>query len=78
MMTKEATRQTISRGYFPACGPDRPTKVFRDKSKELVTWPTRCRPRCVFDESEMPTHWYNIVADLPTPLPHLHQVLFGF
>ncbi|MFT3873992.1 MAG: TrpB-like pyridoxal phosphate-dependent enzyme [Nocardioides sp.] len=23
----------------------------------------------VLDESEMPTHWYNIVADLPTPPP---------
>ena len=27
----------------------------------------------VLDESEIPTHWYNIVADLPTPPPpHLH------
>ncbi len=25
--------------------------------------------RFVLDESEMPTHWYNIVADLPTPPP---------
>ncbi len=23
----------------------------------------------LLDESEMPTHWYNIVADLPTPPP---------
>ncbi|MEN0070960.1 MAG: TrpB-like pyridoxal-phosphate dependent enzyme, partial [Propionicimonas sp.] len=29
--------------------------------------------KVVLDESEMPTHWYNIVADLPTPPPpHLH------
>ncbi|MDF2822756.1 MAG: pyridoxal-phosphate dependent TrpB-like enzyme [Mycobacterium sp.] len=29
--------------------------------------------RYVLDESEMPTHWYNIVADLPTPpAPPLH------
>lgn len=25
--------------------------------------------RYVLDESELPTHWYNIVADLPTPPP---------
>ncbi|MCA0307664.1 MAG: TrpB-like pyridoxal phosphate-dependent enzyme [Actinobacteria bacterium] len=25
--------------------------------------------KVVLDESEMPTHWYNIVADLPTPPP---------
>lgn len=25
--------------------------------------------RFVLDESQMPTHWYNIVADLPTPPP---------
>ncbi len=25
--------------------------------------------RFVLDESELPTHWYNIVADLPTPPP---------
>jgi tryptophan synthase beta chain len=29
--------------------------------------------KVVLDESQMPTHWYNIVADLPTPPPpHLH------
>jgi tryptophan synthase beta chain len=29
--------------------------------------------KVVLDESEMPTHWYNIVADLPSPPPpHLH------
>jgi tryptophan synthase beta chain len=29
--------------------------------------------KVVLDEAEMPTHWYNIVADLPTPPPpHLH------
>lgn len=29
--------------------------------------------KVVLDESQMPTHWYNIVADLPTPpAPHLH------
>ncbi|WP_152185980.1 TrpB-like pyridoxal phosphate-dependent enzyme [Segeticoccus rhizosphaerae] len=26
----------------------------------------------MLDESEIPTHWYNIVADLPTPPPPLH------
>jgi len=25
--------------------------------------------KVVLDESQMPTHWYNIVADLPTPPP---------
>ncbi len=29
--------------------------------------------KVVLDEDQMPTHWYNIVADLPTPPPpHLH------
>jgi tryptophan synthase beta chain len=29
--------------------------------------------KVVLDEAQMPTHWYNIVADLPTPPPpHLH------
>lgn len=29
--------------------------------------------KVVLDESQMPTHWYNLVADLPTPPPpHLH------
>ncbi|GAB46896.1 TrpB-like pyridoxal phosphate-dependent enzyme [Mobilicoccus pelagius] len=31
------------------------------------------RTKVFLDESEIPTHWYNIVADLPTPpAPHLH------
>ena len=25
--------------------------------------------KILLDESEMPTRWYNIVADLPTPPP---------
>lgn len=25
--------------------------------------------RFVLDEADMPTHWYNIVADFPTPPP---------
>ena len=29
--------------------------------------------RFVLPQSEIPTHWYNIAADLPTPAPpHLH------
>jgi tryptophan synthase beta chain len=29
--------------------------------------------KALLPESEIPTHWYNIVADLPTPPPpHLH------
>ena len=31
------------------------------------------KAKVVLDETEIPTHWYNIVADLPTPpAPHLH------
>ena len=29
--------------------------------------------KALLPESEMPTHWYNIQADLPEPMaPHLH------
>lgn len=35
--------------------------------------PDPMQTKVVLDESQMPTHWYNIVADLPTPPPpHLH------
>ena len=37
--------------------------VTRDKSRENA--PTKV----LLDESEIPTHWYNIVADLPSPPP---------
>jgi len=31
------------------------------------------KTKVFLDESDIPTHWYNIVADLPTPpAPHLH------
>ena len=33
------------------------------------------RPKSIFDEEERPTHWYNILPDLPEPLPAvLHPV----
>jgi len=31
------------------------------------------RTKFILDEKEMPTHWYNIQADLPEPLPPLRH-----
>jgi tryptophan synthase beta chain len=28
--------------------------------------------KIVLDERDLPTHWYNVVPDLPTPPPPLH------
>ena len=31
------------------------------------------KTKVFLDEDDIPTHWYNLVADLPTPpAPHLH------
>jgi predicted alternative tryptophan synthase beta-subunit len=35
--------------------------------------PVQTRTKFLLDESRMPRHWYNIMADLPTPpAPPLH------
>src|SRR5690606_32892178 len=60
------TRAVRRRGQSPRSGAGDPRVLTVNDPKQT---------KVVLDESEMPTHGYNIVADLPTPPPpHLHPV----
>src|SRR5207245_4142561 len=43
------------------------------ESRSMATLDAQTRTKYLLDESEIPTHWYNVVPDLPhPPAPVLH------
>ena len=48
------------------------TLVTQPTSQPSAPNPTTEATKVFLGEADIPTHWYNIVADLPTPVSYTH------